>query len=686
MKTSCLFPIRWLGAAASVFAGVGVHAAPLTWFPGPSLFEPISGGAAVVSPGLGNVIIGGTATFYPAGESGPEYLNATNLSWSGLPIMSSVNISGGAVASGDYIIVYGGTDGASNVTSTAFGYSPSGDAVQPYPSMSVARAFFGYAPDRNGSAYAIGGLDSNYQPLASAEALSADTSTWSAIASLPAARYSFPAVSDGTNSIYIFGGYTDVVSGVETADVLRYSVNRNTWTNLAAMPVPVAASAAALGADGKIYVVGGVTGGLTTGMVQVYDPAANSWAASTPLPEALSASAMSVDSLGRLVVIGGADTNGNAVSDVWRSQRLGVPDSAPVLTSHPTTNATYLGAYSSSIAATGNPPPVYLLINGPTNMAVDYFSGAVTWTPQSLDQIGGIPVTIRATNYAGFVDWSFTITVPNPPPALPTNIHVVSVTENSATVAWDPESPAFGLVTFGLFIPHPYHSPRGSGGGVNYQPIGSTTSNTFTITGLAPNGSYGYDLKATGPSGSSGYAGFSVTTLGPQPPSNLKVTGVTSTSISLAWDPSPGPIAIARYEILGWVGGLLPTIGYGANYTATAATITGLHPGTYEEWTVRGYDAGGNVSGFSAGVYAVNPVPAPATLSAPAPAPGGGFQLTVSEGGTSLQTVLIEATTDPADPNAWVQIGSVLPGANPFSFTDTNAAEYPMRFYRVVSP
>ena len=39
-----------------------------------------------------------------------------------------------------------------------------------------------------------------------------------------------------------------------------------------------------------------------------------------------------------------------------------------------------------------------------------------------------------------------------------------------------------------------------------------------------------------------------------------------------------------------------------------------------------------------------------------------------------------------ADPGAWAQIGSVLPASNPFTFTDTNAAQFPMRFYRVLNP
>jgi kelch-like protein 2/3 len=144
------------------------------------------------------------------------------------------------------IIVYGGSDGTSSM-STVIGYSPSGDTPQVLASMSVARSDLGYAPDRNGYAYAIGGLDDTGQALSSAERYNPDSDTWAAIDSLPTALYHFPAVFDGTNYIYIFGGFTDTASRTESATVFRYSINANTWTAMAPMPVAVAGSAAAVG-------------------------------------------------------------------------------------------------------------------------------------------------------------------------------------------------------------------------------------------------------------------------------------------------------------------------------------------------------------------------------------------------------------------------------------------------------
>src|SRR5882762_7252469 len=219
-----------LALIAQLFAGASLSAAPLAWFPGPPVGPPFSGAATVVVSGLGNVLIGGdgyAGYFFPV--TYPEYLIATNLNWSFLPQIYSFNIAPGAVANGDMIVLYGGTDGT-NSTSAVTAYSPSGDTMPALASMSVARSYLGYAPDRNGRAYAIGGLDDSGQPLSSAERFNLDSNTWGAIASLPMALYNFPAVFDHTNHIFVFGGRTNTMSGTETATVLSYSVSANTWT------------------------------------------------------------------------------------------------------------------------------------------------------------------------------------------------------------------------------------------------------------------------------------------------------------------------------------------------------------------------------------------------------------------------------------------------------------------------
>lgn len=676
MRTN-LSLFRWCSVGITfMLMGGGLRAAPLGWFPGPSLDYPRSGAASTVFSGGYNLLIGGDS-------SAVQELGATNIYWTYLVPLYGATVSAGAVAHGGTIIYYGGNDGSAS-TSATIAYD-SGDGSTPLAPMNVPRSQLGYAPDRNGGAYAIGGLDDNGQPLSSGERYDQDLDDWAPIASLPSARYNFPAVFNRTNYIYIFGGSTDT-SGGETASVLRYSVSANSWTAMASMPVAVAGSAATLGPDGRIYVAGGLAGGIATSVVQVYDPAANSWTISAPLPEALSALAMGTDSLGRLVVMGGMDADGNDVSDVWRSQQLTAPDAAPVFVSYPSTSATYQVPYTSSINATGSPPPTYLLITGPDGMQVDAYSGNISWTPQA-NQIGTNAVTIRATNYAGFADWSFAIAVPYPPPVAPTNLTVMAVSEYSVTLAWSPLDPIYGPITYRAYLRHVLHDPRGSGATIWYTQIGTNSDiSTMTITGLTPGLSQAYYITASGPGGTSGYGVIAATTLSPQPPTNLRVTGLTSTAVTLAWDPSPGPVPIASYEVWGWINGGITSAIYGTGITNTTFTVTGLVPGSMHEWGVRAHDGGGYASGFDYGPTVMNPVPAPASLSAVALAGSGGFQFTVSEGGSVLQTVLIQATLTPADPNSWQQIGSVFPTSNPFTFTDSNASQFPARFYRITAP
>jgi hypothetical protein len=119
----------------------------------------------------------------------------------------------------------------------------------------------------------------------------------------------------------------------------------------------------------------------------------------------------------------------------------------------------------------------------------------------------------------------------------------------------------------------------------------------------------------------------------------------------------------------------------------TNGTVTELTPGQSHIWFVSGIDVYGNASPLGV-VYAIvtNPVPVSPLVSGGTPLANGNFQFTVQEPGSVLQTVLIQANTDLANPAGWVQIGSVLPASGVFTFTDTNAAQYPARFYRIIAP
>lgn len=685
---------RQTGFALSLVLMVaGLKAAPLTWFPGPPLAMPVSG-AAYISYSGGDLIIGGDSWYYPAAY--PQVFYATNQYWMVDPSFYNTTLGGGAVASGGQILYFGGTDGTNSQAAT-INYSPSDGQTAGNP-MLTARSYFGYAGDSSGNAYAFGGLDTNDTALASSETYNQDAGTWSATASLPQALFDFPALFNHTNLIYIFGGLTNSTLGNEVSTVRKFSTQSHSWTTLAPLPVPTAGSTATYGPDGNIYVIGGTSGGVPIDTVQVYNPVSNSWTIATSIPEALTSSTLGVDSLGRLVVAGGSDTNGNDVGDVWLSQELNEPDSAPVLTNFPTTAMGYNSTYSSSFAAIGNPQPVYLLVSGPPGMTVDYYTGAINWTPQALSEIGSNPVTVAATNYAGVTNYSFNINVLRPPPSIPTNIQEIAFTDNTGTISCSPEDPSVGPVTYSIAIPHPYHSPKGSGGGVNYQVIYSgITTNVFTLGG-APSSSTTYSLSVTASNGVStafGYSTwFTVTTSGPQGPANLWVTALTSSSISLEWTPSPGPgvypfyTPVVSYSVMEQAGSPPTNFPVLQNLTGTNATITGLTPGSTHSWWISGLDAQGFYSPLaSVSATWINPIPKPAGLSGNGFSANGAFQFTITPATVGVsQTTLVQATTNLQDPTSWITIYTNPVAAEAISFMDPAAASFPFRFYRVVSP
>ncbi|MEV4106610.1 fibronectin type III domain-containing protein [Nonomuraea sp. NPDC049695] len=78
----------------------------------------------------------------------------------------------------------------------------------------------------------------------------------------------------------------------------------------------------------------------------------------------------------------------------------------------------------------------------------------------------------------------------------------------------------------------------------------------------------------------------------PTVPGNLRTTGKTSSSVSLAWDAATDNVGVTGYDV--YNGTALAT-----TVTGTTATVSGLAAGTPYTFTVRARDAAGNSSGPS---------------------------------------------------------------------------------------
>ena len=159
----------------------------------------------------------------------------------------------------------------------------------------------------DGRMYLVGGMGIPVEQRGRKELLDgldisdAEANTWKRGASMKIARQSLAAAFGGDGKLYVFGGcacrgsipmYTvgdeadrarakaeAAAQRQAVAETEVYDPKTDTWSKAAAMPTPRMLFAAAPGADGKIYVIGGQRslGGEPLSLVEVYDPAANRW-------------------------------------------------------------------------------------------------------------------------------------------------------------------------------------------------------------------------------------------------------------------------------------------------------------------------------------------------------------------------------------------------------------------------
>ncbi|TVX99881.1 fibronectin type III domain-containing protein [Cohnella terricola] len=175
-------------------------------------------------------------------------------------------------------------------------------------------------------------------------------------------------------------------------------------------------------------------------------------------------------------------------------------------------------------------------------------------------------------------------------PTAPSNLRVTGTTSSSVALAWNASTDNVGVTGYDVY--------RGStiAGSVS----GSTL--TFTNTGLSAGTNYSFTVRAKDAAGNVSAASNSVSattnssgggdTQPPTVPTNLIVTGTTSSSVSLSWTASTDNVGVTGYNV--YNGSALAT-----TVTGTTATVTGLAASTTYSFTVKAKDAAGNLSAAS---------------------------------------------------------------------------------------
>jgi len=228
-------------------------------------------------------------------------------------------------------------------------------------------------------------------------------------------------------------------------------------------------------------------------------------------------------------------------------------------------------------------------------------NGGSTWstllaaTPNDGTQAVTIPNTpsttcrimIKGTNHIFFdvSNANFTITAGTTDTVAPTapTLTASGTTTNSTNLSWSGATDNVAVTGYDVFRD-----------GVL---LGSTTSTTYAVTGLASTTTYSFIVRAKDAAGNVSPLSnaVSVTTLTPTPDTTaptaptLTASGTTSTATNLSWSGATDNVGVTSYDVY-------QNGAFKANVTTTTYAVTGLTSSTAYIFYVIAKDAAGNVS------------------------------------------------------------------------------------------
>lgn len=143
-------------------------------------------------------------------------------------------------------------------------------------------------------------------PVRIAHAEAGDGS-WAPAAPLPTPRDAPAAAVGPDGRVYVIGGSNN---GATVTAVVAFDSTSNTWTDVAPLPEPRQNMAATVGSDGRIYVIGGRPCGPDDCPTEIYNVNQNAWTMGTPLPVSRAGLAVTTGANGRIYAIGGFSSSG----------------------------------------------------------------------------------------------------------------------------------------------------------------------------------------------------------------------------------------------------------------------------------------------------------------------------------------------------------------------------------------
>jgi hypothetical protein len=172
--------------------------------------------------------------------------------------------------------------------------------------MPTARNHPNVVAGTDGRLYVIGGRNNVSFPVDAVDIYDPSTDSWSSGTPIPNhAGAVAPAALGGDGRIYVIGGCCDINGYLDI--VQAYDPATDTWSSVAPLPVRSLPWEALSGPDGRVYAIGGDDNSGNTTAVWVYDPSTDSWASAASAPLVLggigTAAALGAD--GQIYVFGG---------------------------------------------------------------------------------------------------------------------------------------------------------------------------------------------------------------------------------------------------------------------------------------------------------------------------------------------------------------------------------------------
>ena len=167
-------------------------------------------------------------------------------------------------------------------------------------------------------------------------------------------------------------------------------------------------------------------------------------------------------------------------------------------------------------------------------------------------------------------------------PSDPTNVAASNVTDSSADITWNASTDNVAVTGYDVYV--------------NGTLDGSTSSTSYSLSGLSPETSYSVGVKAKDAAGNESGEGTTSFTTGafvdsqaPTEPTNLSSSNETTTSADITWTASTDNVGVTGYNV--YVGGTLD-----GTTASTSYSLTGLSPATTYSVAVEATDDAGNTS------------------------------------------------------------------------------------------